>query len=635
MRSKCARYRRLSIRRCHGYAFVFLALVLCLQPPLEAQSAVRAYQNIPRYAISRESGLILAQGGVARFYDARSGVSGAEFLDGVYKSFGLSPDARSFLFLKAAGGFPTFELYLHELETGAATRVTLAAVHHAAWSPDGKLVAYQWLDSSGQLHVSLYNVATRESTEAGWGRLKMDYLEWAPDSSELLYLSIAPSSGNAFETGEWDSTLHRYSLRRDTTETIPGVDWAQFSGGQLMVSGGAASAKYKSIPNPAHERIERFVIQNGEIFANLRRNGRDGVSRWNAAEGSYEAPMPGRLVAAAGNGVLIRDFSSAGGDFRILQAGGPLSAPAAANWRLPYYGRASLVQGGSAYSGGACDGAVCDVVAHTALLNFGLDFEQVSEINDGNQHMLAVESGTVVNLTAGVACNSVPGCTASVDPYTSPCNDPNSGAGNYVIVAHLDGTYSLYAHLRSSSIQVTRGQAVAQGTYLGDQGHSGGAYHPNHYRICGDHLHFQRQTGPVVWSQAVPTDFENTPCLMACYSSYLSNNVELAPAPALNALQPASGLAGGSVAVSLSGSDFLYGTTLTVGGAGVTGGAVAVNSATQATATLVVAPGAALGPRDVTLTTARGMSVCAWCRRKKPRKKTPTQAKQTNSENTT
>ncbi len=178
-----------------------------------------------------------------------------------------------------------------------------------------------------------------------------------------------------------------------------------------------------------------------------------------------------------------------------------------------------------------------------------------------------------------------------------------------MVLAHLDGSYSLYAHLKSGSIQVKPGQTVSRGAYLGDQGHSSSAFTPNNYRSCGDHLHFQRQTGPAVWSQAIPTDFEDTPCLMACTSIYPSNNVELAPPPAVTAMQPLSGVAGSNISVTLTGSDFLYGTTLAIGGTGVTAGTLMVNSATQATATLAIAPGAALGPRDVTVTTARGVSV--------------------------
>ncbi|HEY3442610.1 MAG TPA: peptidoglycan DD-metalloendopeptidase family protein [Paludibaculum sp.] len=557
MRRKIARRRRSCVCRRYRNLFALCALWVCALAPLGAQPPAR-------------------------------GAGSATAQDGVYKSFGLSPDARSFLYLRAAGAFPTFELYLRDTETGAVVRVTTEAVHHAAWSPDGKTVAYQWLDSDGRFHVSLHDVATRESTELAAGRLKPDFLEWSPDSTELLYLTVEPRGKDAFETGEWDSTLHRHSLRGGPVTSIPGVQWARFSEGQLVVAGNPAPAGYRSIPNPNSEPIERFALHDGQIYANTRRDATVGASRWNAVAGAYEPASSDRLAA--------------------LAASGPLTAPAGGNWRLPYYGLAGLVQGGAGYSSGACDGAVCMVIAHNARLNYALDFQQVSEANEGNQHILAVEAGTVVALTNNVACSTMMACTVNYDGYSSTCNDPNSGAANYVVLAHLDGSYSLYAHLKSGSVAVKVGQTVAQGAYLADQGHSGGAAAYNNYRTCGDHLHFQRQTGPAVWSQAIPTDFEDTPCLMACTSIYPSKNVELAPAPAIALIQPVSALQGSTVNVTFTGSDYLYGTTLAVNGSGVTAGTVSVVSATQATATLVVAPDAVLGPRDLILTTARGSS---------------------------
>jgi len=515
MRRKIARCRRSCVCRIYWNLLALCLLLVGVHAPLSAQSPGR-------------------------------GAASTTAPDGVYKSFGLSPDARTFLYLRAAGAFPTFELYLRDTETGAVTRVTTEAVHYAAWSPDGKTVAYQWLDLDGRFHVCLYDIATRESTELAAGRLKPDFLEWSPDSSELLYVSVEPHGTDAFETGEWDSTLHRHPLRGGPVASIPGVQWARFSEGQLVWSDGPAPA-------------------------------------------GAQKPTSSNRTAA-------------------LVAGGPLTAPAGTNWRLPYYGLAGMVQGGAGYSSGACDGAVCMVIAHNARLNYALDFQQVSEANEGNQHILAVEAGTVAALANGLACSTMMACTVSYDGYSQNCKDPNTGAGNYVAIAHMDGSYSFYAHLKSGSVAVQVGQTVAQGAYLADQGHSGGAAAYNNYRTCGDHLHFQRQTGPAVWSQAIPTDFEDTPCLMACTNIYPSKNVELAPAPAVAAIQPVSALAGSTVNVTFNGSNYLYGTTLAVNGSGVTAGTVSVVSATQATATLVVAPDAALGPRDLVLTTARGSS---------------------------
>ncbi len=57
----------------------------------------------------------------------------------------------------------------------------------------------------------------------------------------------------------------------------------------------------------------------------------------------------------------------------------------------------------------------------------------------------------------------------------------NGGYGNYIIIAHPNGTETLYAHL--SQINVTVGQSVAQLQVIGLSGVSG--------RVTGAHLHFE------------------------------------------------------------------------------------------------------------------------------------------------
>lgn len=79
--------------------------------------------------------------------------------------------------------------------------------------------------------------------------------------------------------------------------------------------------------------------------------------------------------------------------------------------------------------------------------------------------------------------------TAASDGTVSKIgNDPN-GYGNYVVIKHLDGTSTRYAHLRS--ILVTRGQKVKAGQVIGKSG--GGPKDPGRGNSRGAHLHFETE----------------------------------------------------------------------------------------------------------------------------------------------
>lgn len=56
-----------------------------------------------------------------------------------------------------------------------------------------------------------------------------------------------------------------------------------------------------------------------------------------------------------------------------------------------------------------------------------------------------------------------------------------SGYGNYVVVDHGGGVTTLYAHL--STVSVSKGQTVSQGTVLGITGSTGAS--------TGPHLHYE------------------------------------------------------------------------------------------------------------------------------------------------
>jgi murein DD-endopeptidase MepM/ murein hydrolase activator NlpD len=75
--------------------------------------------------------------------------------------------------------------------------------------------------------------------------------------------------------------------------------------------------------------------------------------------------------------------------------------------------------------------------------------------------------------------------------------DVNGGAGgaygNYVVVKHSEGVYTLYAHL--SAVTVSEGTSVSAGQQIGNVGSTGTS--------SGPHLHFEVRNDPSGFSTGV------------------------------------------------------------------------------------------------------------------------------------
>jgi murein DD-endopeptidase MepM/ murein hydrolase activator NlpD/urea transporter len=102
---------------------------------------------------------------------------------------------------------------------------------------------------------------------------------------------------------------------------------------------------------------------------------------------------------------------------------------------------------------------------------------------------LAVADGTVASLKGDIADNAI-GELNVEDRF-----------GNYVVLQHAPGLYSLLGHLEPGSLRVSLGQRVARGTVVGVVGNSGRSPRP--------HLHFNLQSGPEPGAATRPCFFGN------------------------------------------------------------------------------------------------------------------------------
>lgn len=80
-------------------------------------------------------------------------------------------------------------------------------------------------------------------------------------------------------------------------------------------------------------------------------------------------------------------------------------------------------------------------------------------------------------------------------------NDSNL-AGNYILIDHFNGEYSLLAHLKKGSVVVHIGDIVAKGQEIGQAGNSGNS--------TGPHLHYHLQNSPnYLDGIGLPAQFRN------------------------------------------------------------------------------------------------------------------------------
>jgi urea transporter len=158
---------------------------------------------------------------------------------------------------------------------------------------------------------------------------------------------------------------------------------------------------------------------------------------------------------------------------------------------LPFYGEWVVTQGNS------------DELTHRYEWRHAWDFEvkdengikfsgSGQELNDYycfDKPILAPAHGTVVKVVDWVPDNAI-----------GEINTKENW-GNYVVIYHAPGIYSLLAHLKFRSIKVKEGESVYTGQIIGRCGNSGRSVIP--------HLHFHAQSAPEVGAPTLPVSFVN------------------------------------------------------------------------------------------------------------------------------
>jgi len=481
-------------------------------------SSVARLRLLPPGAISAGTPFVLAAGGESYLFNPSQRVMKAPFLKDVYKAFGFSPDRSEFLYLKSKGRLPGFSLYVYRFSDSSDRLISSEVVEKAIWSPNGSQIAYVTMDSltRHQLFLTGADGGTRELLSAG--RIDSELLEFSGDGRRLLFRSLSELPGNSLETPRHLSVIHEIELSSREDRQVDGANWAGYDGNRLQLSmdGRKESGRLFTGTRIAPWRdgeITRFRLTKSGTFTGRIANGVQIVEKYVQAGDRFESIAFGTMEQVLPEGLVIRNFVPTGVEYKFYNLASGATQELFAFYgfyRLPFIGSGQNVQGNS---GGSCDGGGCPPSSHFGLLAFATDWR----VGLGGG-VLAVEEGTVAAVASDITCNSgATGCPT----YSADCQG-NDGAGNYVYVAHPDGSYTLYAHLAVGSVSVSVAGQVCQGAQLGRQGNTGSTGGGSN---CGDHIHIQRTSGVgAPWGASIAMDFIETPCAIACNSFYTSTN---------------------------------------------------------------------------------------------------------------
>ena len=107
-------------------------------------------------------------------------------------------------------------------------------------------------------------------------------------------------------------------------------------------------------------------------------------------------------------------------------------------------------------------------------------------------------SGRIVRMKDGVPDNINGKATFTIDEFRK---DPTVPAGNFVMIDHQNGEYSLMAHMKQGSVRVRVGEMVRAGQQVGQMGVSGDAYLP--------HVHYELRDSSELNANGLPAYFHD------------------------------------------------------------------------------------------------------------------------------
>lgn len=199
-------------------------------------------------------------------------------------------------------------------------------------------------------------------------------------------------------------------------------------------------------------------------------------------------------------------------DAQVFEASAPLAPAPGLALKLPLAGKVWVWDGHDLLSHHRrwdyTHPAIAGFGFHHNAMRYSYDLVLVDDqgrmaVGDDTKNENFVAWGAPIRVPAdGVVVevqNSVPD-NRQFDPSVLASNI-NLVFGNYVVIKHKEGLYSVLGHVKQGSVTVKAGDRVTRGQVVAAVGASGSAMFP--------HLHYQLQDGPTVDSEGVPSRFSD------------------------------------------------------------------------------------------------------------------------------
>ena len=179
-----------------------------------------------------------------------------------------------------------------------------------------------------------------------------------------------------------------------------------------------------------------------------------------------------------------------------------------------------------------CDAFVSHRSMHSQEFAFDLvqldeneSFNQIEELpNDAfcfyGKDIIAIGDGVVADCHDGIpenpiSINALP--QEKIIEIITKDGYEATVAGNYVIIQHENNEYSFYAHIKTGSVKVKKGDKIKQGEVIGLLGNSGNS--------TGPHLHFHLMNDSGIFTgRGLPCHFTNITNAMLIDIDFIEND---------------------------------------------------------------------------------------------------------------